>query len=166
MTLRQFVTVPDETLRGRSVPVETINADIKALAADMLETMYAAGGVGLAAVQIGVPKRVVVIDVSRGEEPKKPMVLVNPEVVSHSIRLNSFKEGCLSIPGYMAVVERPAEVTVRYTDLDGASNVIDAEGVLATCLQHEIDHLNGILFVDYLMPSDFDAFNRSIAAAP
>ncbi|WP_018900800.1 peptide deformylase [Rhizobium sp. 2MFCol3.1] len=166
MTVRQFVTVPDETLRGRSVPVDTINADIRALTVDMLETMYAAGGVGLAAVQIGVPKRVVVIDLSRGEEPKKPMVLVNPEVVSHSIRLKSFKEGCLSIPGYMAVVERPAEVTVRYTDLDGASNVVDAEGVLATCLQHEIDHLNGILFVDYLMPSDFDAFNRSIAAAP
>jgi peptide deformylase len=162
MTVRQFVTVPDVSLRDRSQSVEMIDAEIKTLAADMLETMYAAGGVGLAAVQIGVQKRVVVIDLARGEEAKRPMVLVNPEIESHSIRLSSFKEGCLSIPGYMAVVERPAEVTVRYTDLDGNDQVVDAEGVLATCLQHEIDHLNGILFVDYLMPSDRDAFDRSI----
>lgn len=150
MTIRPLVILPDAMLRKPSEPVTTVTSEIRTLADDMLATMYDAPGIGLAAVQIGVMKRVVVIDLAKQEEDKTPMVFLNPEVTAASDELNVHEEGCLSIPEYYAEVERPERVTVRYLGLDGKSHTLDADGLLATCLQHEIDHLNGILFIDYL----------------
>lgn len=150
MTIRHLVILPDAMLRKPSEPVTTVTSEIRTLADDMLATMYDAPGIGLAAVQIGVMKRVVVIDLAKPEEEKTPMVFLNPEVTAASDELNVHEEGCLSIPEYYAEVERPERVTVRYLGLDGKSHTLDADGLLATCLQHEIDHLNGILFIDYL----------------
>ena len=156
MALRPLVILPDAQLRLVSKPVDAVTPQIEALAADMLETMYDAPGIGLAAIQIGVPLRVVTIDLSKpapeGEPaaPKEPQVFLNPEVVWSSEETNVHEEGCLSIPEYYEEVERPKAVKVRYMDLDGASREIEADGILATCLQHEIDHLNGVLFIDYL----------------
>lgn len=138
-------------LRKVAVPVERVDERVRVLAEDMLETMYAAPGIGLAAPQIGVGERIVVCDVTteEGAEPA-PMVLVNPAVLSASQETQIFEEGCLSIPDYVEEVKRPAAVRVGYVDLDGAPREIDAEGLLAVCLQHEIDHLNGVLFIDHL----------------
>jgi peptide deformylase len=130
--------------------VESIDAGIRRLMDDMLETMYAAPGIGLAAVQIGVPSRVIVVDVAKAEEPPSPLRLVNPEVVWRSAELATYEEGCLSLPEHYAEVERPARVRVRFLDHDGKPSEIEAQGMLATCLQHEIDHLSGTLFVDHL----------------
>jgi peptide deformylase len=116
----------------------------------MLETMYDAPGIGLAAIQVGVPRRMLVIDVSREDEEKKPVVFINPEILRVSDDVSAYEEGCLSIPDYYAEVERPASLTVRYVDRDGKQQTVDADGLLATCLQHEIDHLNGILFIDHI----------------
>ncbi|MBN9440038.1 peptide deformylase [Bosea sp. (in: a-proteobacteria)] len=155
MAIRPLVILPDSQLRLVSAPVASVTPDIRKLADDMLETMYDAPGIGLAAIQIGEPVRLVTIDVSKKSEedeetPKAPMVFINPEVIWNSEEMNVYEEGCLSIPEYYEEVERPARVKVRYMNLDGATQEIEADGILATCLQHEIDHLNGILFIDHL----------------
>ena len=117
---------------------------------DMLETMYAAPGIGLAAVQVGILKRLVVIDISKGEEEKKPIFLINPQIIHRSKKTSVYEEGCLSLPGQFAEIERPAECTIKYIDYNGKEKDLKADGLLATCIQHEVDHLNGILFIDYL----------------
>ncbi len=150
MAIREIVTLPDPRLRLRSEPVGAITDEIRALAADMLETMYDAPGIGLAAIQLGVPKRLVVVDLARKDEPKRPMVLVDPEVTWASDEARIHEEGCLSIPEYYEEVERPDRIRYRYRTLAGETVEAEADGMLATCLQHEIDHLNGVMFVDYL----------------
>jgi len=155
MSLRSILTLPDSRLRLASAPVAAVDNEIRGLLDDMLETMYDAPGIGLAAIQVGVPKRVVVIDVAKRkgeeeEEVKDPIFLVNPEIVKASDDMSVYEEGCLSIPEYYAEVERPARVRVRYLDRMGAMQEMDADGLLSTCLQHEIDHLNGVLFIDHL----------------
>jgi peptide deformylase len=149
MTIRPLVIIPDSKLRLVSEPVKEITSDIRQLADDMLETMYDAPGVGLAAIQIGVPVRMVTMDVSK-EEDREPMVLINPEIVWVSEEKRVYEEGCLSIPEYYEEVERPDRVRFRYMDLQGETIEQEADGLLATCVQHEIDHLNGVLFIDYL----------------
>ncbi len=150
MALRKIITIPDPQLRLVSKPVQAIGKDVLALADDMLETMYDAPGIGLAAIQIGVPERVVVIDVARKDDPKDPMVFINPEIIGRGEEMNVYEEGCLSIPEYYEEVTRPATVRVRYLDRNGKVAEIEADGLLATCLQHEIDHLDGRLFIDHL----------------
>lgn len=150
MTIRPLVILPDPVLRRTSDPVGPITTEIRSLVADMFETMYDAPGVGLAAIQIGVAQRVVTIDTSKEEGVRRPQVFINPEVVWSSEERRVYDEGCLSIPEYYGEVERPDRVRVRFRDLDGNELEIEADGLLATCIQHEIDHLNGVLFVDYL----------------
>ncbi|NMN68328.1 peptide deformylase [Rhizobium sp. 57MFTsu3.2] len=150
MTIKPLIILPDPLLRQVSKPIERVDADLQRLADDMLETMYDAPGIGLAAIQIGVPRRMLVIDVSREGEEKQPLVFVNPEVVASTDERSVYEEGCLSIPDYYAEVERPATVTVKYLDRDGKEQTVQADGLLATCLQHEIDHLNGVLFIDHI----------------
>ncbi|MDH7802725.1 MULTISPECIES: peptide deformylase [unclassified Rhizobium] len=150
MTIKPLIILPDPVLRQQSRPIEQVDAEVLRLADDMLETMYDAPGIGLAAVQVGVPRRMLVIDVSRDDEEKKPVVFINPEILKVSDDVSAYEEGCLSIPDYYAEVERPASLTMRYVDRDGKQQTIDADGLLATCLQHEIDHLNGILFIDHI----------------
>ncbi len=150
MTIKPLIILPDPILRQVSQPVERIDAESLKLADDMLATMYDAPGIGLAAVQIGVPRRLVVIDVSKEGEEKQPLVFFNPEIVASTDERSTYEEGCLSIPDYYAEVERPAGVTVNYLDRDGKQQTVAAEGLLATCLQHEIDHLNGTLFIDHI----------------
>ena len=150
MSKKKILTIPDPILREISQPVKKVDKDIKNLMDDMLETMYDAPGIGLAAVQIGILKRVIVIDLSKEKEKKKPIFLVNPEIISKSDDLVSYEEGCLSIPNQFAEIERPNSCKVKYLGYDGKQNELKAEGLLATCIQHEIDHINGILFIDYL----------------
>ena len=150
MTIRPLVILPDKELRLVSASVPRIDDGVRRLADDMLATMYDAPGIGLAAVQVGVHQRVVTIDVSREDEARQPMVFVNPEVVWRSDELSVYEEGCLSIPEYYEEVERPARVKVRFTNLAGEPQEIDADGILATCLQHEIDHFEGVLFIDHI----------------
>jgi peptide deformylase len=150
MALRPIIILPDPKLRLKSAPVERVDGELLKLADDMLETMYDAPGIGLAAIQIAVPRRLVVIDTSRNEDERAPMVFINPEIVWSSDERSVYEEGCLSIPEYYAEVERPAKVRVAYVDRDGKGQEIEADGLLATCLQHEIDHLDGVLFVDHL----------------
>ena len=150
MTIKPLIILPDPLLRRASAPVEQVTPEILRLADDMLETMYDAPGIGLAAIQVGVPRQMLVIDVSREDEDKNPQVFINPEIVRSSEDRSVYEEGCLSIPDYYAEVERPAAVTVNYIDRDGRQQSVEADGLLATCLQHEIDHLNGVLFIDYI----------------
>ena len=151
MAIRPLVILPDAMLRQASAPVSDITPEIRTLVADMFETMYDAPGIGLAAIQIGVPQRVVTIDLSKKEEePQAPMAFINPEITWSSEETSVYEEGCLSIPEYYEEVERPAQVKVRYMDLDGQTKEVEADGLLATCLQHEIDHLNGVLFIDHI----------------
>jgi len=150
MTIRPIVILPDPKLRLVSEPVKEITDEIRQLADDMLETMYDAPGVGLAAIQIGVPLRVVTMDVSKTEGEREPMVLINPEIIWASEEKRVYEEGCLSIPEYYEEVERPDRVRLRYMNLKGEVIEQDAEDLMATCVQHEIDHLNGVLFIDYL----------------
>jgi len=150
MALREIITLPDPRLRLESEPVGKIDDDLRALMDDMLETMYDAPGVGLASIQIGVPKRVVVIDASRDEETRKPIRLVNPEIVWTSEETSTYEEGCLSIPEFYDEVERPARCRVVYQDEKGEQREMDCEGLLATVVQHEVDHTNGVLFIDHL----------------
>lgn len=164
MTIRPLVILPDALLRRASDPVDAVTAEVRRLAADMLETMYDAPGVGLAAIQVGVPLRVVTIDVSKGEE-KDPMVLIDPQIVWSSEARRVHEEGCLSIPEYYEEVERPDRVRVRYRTLEGEVVEREAEGLLATCLQHEIDHLNGVLFIDYLSKLKRDRVTKKFAKA-
>ncbi|MGO4565331.1 peptide deformylase [Rhizobium sp. 2YAF20] len=150
MTIKPLIILPDPLLRQVSKPIERVDAETKRLAQDMLDTMYDAPGIGLAAVQIGVERRMLVIDVSREDEERTPLVFINPEILTSSDDRSVYEEGCLSIPDYYAEVERPAKVTVKYIDRDGKDQMVEAEGLLATCLQHEIDHLNGVLFIDHI----------------
>jgi len=150
MALRNIIKLPDPRLRLVSAPVQAVDAELRRLVVDMFETMYDAPGIGLAAIQVGVPQRVVTLDLAKKDEPKNPKVFINPEVVWRSEEKNAHEEGCLSIPEYYEEVERPAQVKVRYLDIDGKQQEVDADGILATCLQHEIDHINGVLFIDYL----------------
>jgi peptide deformylase len=150
MALRDILILPDKRLRQVSKPVAKIDAATKKLVEDMFETMYEAPGIGLAAIQIGEPVRVVTMDLAKKDEPKQPQVFINPELTWNSEAKNTHEEGCLSIPEYYEEVDRPAEVKVKYTDLQGEQHEISADGLLATCLQHEIDHLNGVLFIDHI----------------
>ena len=155
MSLMPILTLPDNRLRLASAPVSAVDGDVRTLLDDMLETMYDAPGIGLAALQVGVAKRVVVVDVAKREgeekeEVKNPIFLINPEIVKASDERSVYEEGCLSIPDYYAEVERPARVRMRYLDRSGAMQEMDADGLLATCIQHEIDHLDGVLFIDHL----------------
>jgi len=150
MTIRPLVILPDPVLRLGSEPVGPITDEVRTLVADMFETMYDAPGVGLAAIQIGVAKRVVTIDTSKEEGVRDARVFINPEIVWFSEEKRVYDEGCLSIPDYYAEVERPDRVRVRFRDLDGKEQEIEADGLLSTCIQHEIDHLNGVLFIDHL----------------
>ena len=150
MALRDILIVPDPRLKQECEEVAEVNDEIRELLDDMLETMYAAPGIGLAAPQIGVMKRVVVMDVSDDKEKPQPLKLVNPEIIWESEDTSIYQEGCLSIPEQYADVERPAEVGLRYLDENGKEHEIEADGLLATCIQHELDHLDGILFTDYL----------------
>lgn len=159
MAIREILEVPDPRLRLVSKPVETIDADVRALVADMFDTMYDAPGIGLAAIQVGVPLRILVIDLQEGEDTdeggdgkpvRAPRVFINPEIVDPAAERASYNEGCLSVPEQYADVERPTACRARWTDLDGVAHDEAIEGMLATCLQHEMDHLEGVLFIDYL----------------
>lgn len=150
MSIRPLVILPDPVLRLVSKPVERVDAPLLKLADDMLDTMYDAPGIGLAAIQVGEPLRMLVIDVAKEGEPKAPQIFVNPEIVERSDEASVYEEGCLSIPDYYAEVERPAVVRVKYLDRDGKQQEVAATGLLGTCLQHEIDHLNGVLFIDHI----------------
>jgi peptide deformylase len=150
LALREIITLPDPRLRAKSEPVKAVDKDVRKLVEDMFETMYAAPGIGLAAIQIAVPLRVITMDLAKEDEPKAPQVFINAEIVSSSDAKATCEEGCLSIPEYYEEVARPASVKVKYMDLDGKQQEIEATGLLATCLQHEIDHINGVLFIDYL----------------
>ena len=150
MAIRDIITAPDPRLKQKSKPVEAVTDEIRALMDDMLETMYAAPGIGLAAIQVGVPLRVIVMDLARDGEEPQPRYFINPEILDASDDLASYNEGCLSVPDFYEDVERPAKVRVRYLDYDGEIREIEADDLLATCLQHEMDHLEGVLFVDHL----------------
>ena len=150
MAVRDILILPDKRLRLVSKPVAKVDSATRKLIDDMFETMYAAPGIGLAAIQVGEPRRIVTLDLAKKDEPKDPQVFINPELVWTSDGKNIHEEGCLSIPEYYGDVERPAQVKVKYLDLDGKPHELEASGLLATCLQHEIDHLNGVLFIDHL----------------
>ncbi len=191
MTIREIVKLPDPVLREKSAEIETVDDDVRRLLDDMLETMYDAPGIGLAAIQIGVPKRIITIDTSpRAEEAEEddenvsdaddveqddasagttssdgPLFMINPVILASSEERSVYEEGCLSIPDYFAEVERPATVRVGYVDYDGKQNELEAGGILATCIQHEIDHLNGVLFIDYLSKLKRDLVIRKFTKA-
>ena len=150
MAKKQILVIPDPLLRKVSEPVNSVDTEVKNLMDDMLETMYAAPGIGLAAVQIGVLKRIIVIDLSKDGEKKNPLFIVNPEITFKSNDLISYEEGCLSIPNQFAEVKRPSSCKVNFLDYNGKKKEINANGLLATCIQHEVDHLDGILFIDHL----------------
>ena len=151
MTVRTIIKLPDEKiLREVSAPLKSVDQEARKVFDDMLETMYDAPGIGLAAIQLGVAQRMVVVDLSKQGEVKKPLFLANPEIVWSSHEVGDYEEGCLSIPDFYEMVERPKEVKVRFLDRIGAVQELHAKGVLATCLQHEIDHLNGVLFIDHI----------------
>jgi len=150
MALRQILIEPNETLRLKSLPVENVDKNIQNLMDDMLETMYAAPGIGLAAVQVGIPKRIIVLDIDQKEGQKNPLFFINPEIIEKSKNLSTYEEGCLSVPGQFAEIDRSDRCHIKYLDYHGKHQEIKAEGMLATCIQHEMDHLEGILFIDYL----------------
>jgi peptide deformylase len=152
MTIRRILTVDADlaTLKQVSKPVERVDDALRALMDDMLETMYAAPGIGLAAIQVGEAKRVIVMDIAKGEEPRAPRYFVNPEILWASEETQPYEEGCLSVPEIYDEVERPAKVRLRYVDYNGRAVEEDAEGLFAVCIQHEMDHLNGVLFIDHL----------------
>ena len=150
MTIRKILTEPDPFLRQKSKPVEKVDDSIRKIMDDMLETMYDAPGIGLAAIQIGIPKRIIVLDISKDPEKKEPMYFINPEKVYTSKDQATYEEGCLSVPGQFAEIDRPDKCHIKYLDYNGDSKELKAEGLSATCIQHEIDHLEGILFIDHL----------------
>ena len=150
MAKREIITIPDPLLREVSAPVERVDDDVRRLMDDMLEAMYEAPGIGLAAVQVAGPRRIVVVDTAREEEERNPIFLVNPEIVSLSDEMRVHEEGCLSIPEFYAELERPARCTVQFLDRDGKPREMDCTDILSTVVQHEVDHLNGVLFIDYL----------------
>jgi len=150
MALKKILTEPNKILRQQSLPVEKVDGELQKLIDDMLETMYAAPGIGLAAIQVGVPKRVIVLDIASKDEAKNPMCFINPEIIEKSETNSTYEEGCLSVPGQFAEIDRPSKCYLKYLDYYGQPKEIKAEGMLATCIQHEMDHLEGILFIDYL----------------
>ena len=163
MTIRKILTIPDPLLRKKSLSVEKVDKEIRNLMDDMISTMYDAPGIGLAAVQIGVPKRVVVMDLSKNPDRKKPMYFINPEIIWKSNVNSSYEEGCLSIPNQFAKVERPEKCYIKYLDYEGNEKKLEAEGLLSTCIQHEIDHLNGVLFIDYLSKLKKDMIIKKVS---
>ena len=165
MALRDIIILPDKRLRLKSEPVKRIDSGVRKLVDDLFETMYAAPGIGLAAIQIGVAKRVVTMDLSKKEDDHEPQVFINPEVTWKSEETSKYEEGCLSIPEYYEEVERPARVKVKYLDLEGKAHEIEASGLFATCLQHEIDHTNGVLFIDYLSKLKRDRVTKKFIKA-
>jgi len=150
MALRKILIEPNEILRQKSQNVSVVDKELQTLMDDMLETMYAAPGIGLAAIQIGIPKRVIVLDLSRNDDPKQPMFFINPEIIYKSESNTTYEEGCLSVPGQFAEIDRFDKCSIKYLDYYGETKEIEAKGMLSTCIQHEIDHLEGILFIDYL----------------
>ena len=150
MALRKILTEPNKILRQKSSIVEKVDKDIQKLMDDMLETMYAAPGIGLAAIQVGVAKRIIVLDIAPKDSPRNPMYFINPEIIEKSENQSTYEEGCLSVPGQFAEINRPEKCHIKYLDYNGEKKEIKAEGMLATCIQHEMDHLEGILFIDYL----------------
>jgi peptide deformylase len=165
MAIRDIIKLPDPALRRISKPVEKVTAETRGLMDDMLETMYAAPGIGLAAIQIGVPLRVVTIDLAKEGEPRAPQFFINPEVVWESEALSDYEEGCLSIPEFFELVTRPAEVRIKYLDRNGEPLERHCTGMLATCIQHEIDHLNGVLFIDHISKLKRDRVVKKFAKA-
>ncbi|MBS1180253.1 MAG: def [Proteobacteria bacterium] len=165
MSTRPLVILPAPQLRLTSAPVASVDDGVRKLAEDMLDTMYAAPGIGLAAVQVGEMNRLITIDVSHDENAKEPRVFVNPQILWKSEDLSIYEEGCLSIPDFYEEVERPARVRVRYTNLAGEPEEIEADGLLATCLQHEIDHLDGVLFIDHISRLKRDRVTKKFAKA-
>ena len=150
MSKRLIIIEPDPILRKKSFKIEKVDDELRKLMDEMLETMYSAPGIGLAAVQVGILKQVIVIDISKDDQKKNPLFLVNPVVTYKSKNKSIHEEGCLSLPGHLAEVERPSECHIDYVDYNGKKKKIEAAGLLSTCIQHEIDHLNGVLFIDYL----------------
>jgi len=150
MTIKNILTEPNKILRQVSLPVKSFGKEEQILMDDMLETMYHANGIGLAAIQVGVPKRIIVMDISKNNEKKKPMYFVNPIIKNKNSNYSTYEEGCLSVPDQFAEIDRPSECEVEYLDYNGNKKLLNASGLLATCIQHEIDHLEGILFIDYL----------------
>ena len=150
MTVKTIITEPNKLLRQISKPVEKIGKEEQKLMDDMLETMYKANGIGLAAIQIGIPKRIIVMDISKKEEIKNPRYFVNPVIKNKDTSKETYEEGCLSVPDQFAEIDRPSKCEVEYLDYNGEKKLLKAEGLLATCIQHEMDHLEGILFIDYL----------------
>ena len=165
MSTRPLVILPAPQLRLTSAPIARVDDGVRKLAEDMLETMYAAPGIGLAAVQVGEMNRLITIDVSHDEDAKEPRVFINPEILWKSEELSVYEEGCLSIPDYYEEVERPAKVRVRYTNLAGEPEELEADGLLATCLQHEIDHLDGVLFIDHISKLKRDRVTKKFVKA-
>ena len=165
MAVREIIKLPDKRLRLVSEPVKRIDASLRKLVDDMFETMYAAPGIGLAGIQVGVAKRVIIMDLSKKDDQHKPQVFINPEITWTSEEKSTYEEGCLSIPEYYEEVERPAVVKVKYLDLEGKTREVEANGLLATCLQHEIDHLNGILFIDHISKLKRDRVIKKFAKA-
>ena len=150
MTIKNILTEPNKKLREVSLPVEKVGKKEQKLMKDMLETMYDAKGIGLAAIQVGIPLRIIVLDISKHETEKEPMFFVNPIIKNKNIELSTYEEGCLSVPNQFAEIDRPSECKVEYLDYNGEKKILKAKGLLATCIQHEMDHLEGILFIDYL----------------
>jgi peptide deformylase len=150
MAIRDILIIPEKKLRLKSEPVKTVDAPLRALVEDMFATMYEAPGIGLAAIQIGEPLRLITMDLAKKDDPPEPLVFINPEILWSSEETSTYEEGCLSIPEYYEEVERPAKVKVKYLDLDSKEQELEADGLLATCLQHEIDHINGVLFIDHI----------------
>ena len=150
MTVKNILTEPNKVLRKISKPVEKVGKEEQKLMDDMLETMYSANGIGLAAIQIGIPKRIIVMDISKIEKTKNPMFFVNPVIKNKDVEKSTYEEGCLSVPNQFAEIDRPSKCEVEYLNYDGQKKILKAEGLLATCIQHEMDHLEGILFIDYL----------------
>ena len=150
MSNKNIIIEPDPILRKKSQSIESVNSDVKKLLDNMLDIMYSAPGIGLAAVQIGILKRLIVIDVSKDDQKKNPLFLINPKIIFKSNNTTTYEEGCLSLPGHFAEIERPAECHINYLDYNGKEKKLQAKGLLATCIQHEIDHLDGKLFIDYL----------------
>jgi len=150
MTIKAILTEPNKILRQVSMPVERVGKEEQNLMDDMIETMYKANGIGLAAIQIGVPKRIIVMDISKNDEKKNPMYFVNPIIKNKNSDLSRYEEGCLSVPDQFAEVDRPSSCEVEYLDYNGEKKILKTSGLLATCIQHEMDHLEGILFIDYL----------------
>tara|TARA_B000000557_G_scaffold250338_1_gene236568 strand:- start:557 stop:1075 length:519 start_codon:yes stop_codon:yes gene_type:complete len=150
MSVKKILTEPNKLLRQVSMPVEKVGDQERQLMDDMLDTMYSANGIGLAAIQIGVPKRIIVMDLSKDENKKEPMYFVNPVIKNKNLEKAKYEEGCLSVPNQFAEIERPNGCEVEYLDYNGRKKILKADGLLATCIQHEMDHLEGILFIDYL----------------